>query len=136
MNFKNIILVIILVSATLVGCKKYEDGPGFSLRSKEGRVANTWKVESFTINSIDNTSLLKNENYMETYDKDGNYSFSTNTASGFGKWEFQSDKEEIKRTGVSGQSSQTIIILRLTENEFWYYYMDGNDRYELHLEDN
>ena len=136
MKTKNIFAIIIIVAASLTGCKKYEDGPAFSLRSKTARVANTWIVESYTINGVDYTSSLTNLSYSETYDKDGNYSYSSSVGSGSGKWVFQSDKEQIKRSGVSSQSSETLYILRLKEREFWYYIIDGNDREEIHLKEN
>lgn len=136
MTIKNFFPIIFILGATLTGCKKYEDGPGLSFRSKAARVSNTWEVESYTINGLDNTSSLKNLNYTETYDKDGNCSYNSSAGSGSGKWEFQSDKEQIKRSGLSGQSSETLYILRLKENEFWYYYLDGNDRHEFHLTEN
>ena len=136
MTTKNIFSIILIIGASLTGCKKYEEGPALSLRSKTARVANTWKVESFTINGVDNTSSLTSINYTETFDKDGNYSYNSSAGTGSGKWEFQSDNEQIKRSGVSGQSTETLYILRLKEREFWYYYLDGNDRYEIHLEEN
>lgn len=130
------ILPIILIIGALAGCKKYEEGPSLSFRSRAARVANTWKVDSYTINGADNTSVLTNINYLETYDKDGNYSYSSSLGTGSGRWEFQSDDQEIKRSGVSSQSTETLVILRLKEKEFWYYYLDGNDRHEFHLEQN
>lgn len=136
MTTKNIFFIILIIGASLMGCKKYPEGPALSLRSKTARVANTWKIESYTINGVDNTSALKNINYTETYDKDGNYSYNSSLGTGSGKWEFQSGKEQIKRSGVSGQSSETLFILRLKEREFWYYYLDGNDRHEVHLAEN
>ena len=136
MTTKNIFSIILIIGASLTGCKKYEDGPALSLRSKTARVANTWKVQSYTINGVDYTSSLTSINYTETYDKDGNYSYVSSAGTGSGKWEFQSDKEQIKRSGVSGQSTQTLYILRLKEREFWYYHLDGNDRHEIHLKEN
>lgn len=136
MTTKNILFIILIIGASLTSCKKYEDGPAFSLRSKTARVANTWKVESYTINGTDYTSTFKNINYTETYDKDGNFSYNSSAGNGSGKWEFQSDNEQIKRSGISGQSTESLFILRLKESEFWYYYLDGNDRHEFHLEDN
>lgn len=136
MTTKNIFSIILIIGTSLTGCKKYEDGPALSLRSKTARVANTWKVESYTINGFDNTSSLTSINYTETYDKDGNYSYNSSLGSGSGKWEFQSDKEQIKRSGVAGQSTETLFILRLKEKEFWYYFLDGNNRHEIHLAEN
>lgn len=119
----------------IASCGKYEDGPGLSLRSKTARVSNTWKVEQYLYNGADQTSTFHGllPNYRETYDKDGNYSFSYDGNSGSGRWEFQNDKLEIKRSGVSSQSSETLVILRLKEKEFWYYIMDGNDKEEVHM---
>lgn len=133
---KKVVALFLFAGLTCIGlsrCKKYEEGPAISFRSKTARVANTWKVESYTVNGVDLTSTLNNINYTETYDKDGNYSYSSTLGSGSGKWEFQSSKEQIKRSGVSGQSSETLIILKLKQKEFWYYYMDGNDKNEIHL---
>lgn len=136
MTTKNIFFIILIIGASLSGCKKYEEGPALSLRSKTARVANTWKVESYAINGVGVTSSLTSINYTETYDKDGSYSYNSSSGGGSGKWEFQSDKEQIKRSGVSGQPTQTLFILRLKEREFWYYFLDGNDRHEVHLEEN
>ncbi len=136
MKTKIIFYLILILGLSFTGCKKYEEGPALSLRSKTARVANTWKVELFTINGIDNTSALTSINYSETYDKDGNYSYNSSIGTGSGKWEFQSNKEQIKRSGVSGQSTETLYILRLKEKEFWYYYLDGNNKFEIHLAEN
>jgi len=136
MTTKNIFSIILIIGASLTGCKKYEDGPALSFSSKTARVSNTWKVMSYTINSADITPFLTSINYTETYDKDGNYSYNSTLNAGAGKWEFQADKEQIKRSGVSGQSTETLYILRLKEKEFWYYFLDGNDKHEIHLQEN
>ncbi len=135
-TLKNLLFISFIASVLLTGCKKYEEGPAFSIRSKTERVANTWKLVSYTIDGTDYTSVLANINYTETYDKDGNYSYNSNLGTGSGNWEFQSDKEQIKRSGVSSQSTETLYILKLKEKEFWYYYMDGNERHEFHFEEN
>ncbi len=127
--------VILISFIALDSCKKYEEGPALSLRSKKARVANTWKVEQYLFNGSDQTSFFNSvlPNYREVYDKDGNYSFSYDSNSGSGRWEFQNDNLEIKRSGVSSQSSEVLYILKLKEKEFWYYVMDGSDREEVHL---
>src|SRR3989339_405986 len=123
--------IAILIIPTIQSCKKYSDGPVISLRSRTERLANTWKVENYKRNGTDYTSLVSN--YTETYTKSGDYSYSWGSLTGTGKWAFQSNDEEIKISGTDNQSSQTLIILKLKENEFWYYYMDGNDRNEFHM---
>lgn len=129
-----IILIGAFIMTTVQSCKKYSEGSAISLRSKAERLSNTWKVENFKINGSDYTSLVAG--YVETFSKDGNYSFSWVSSSGTGKWAFQNDDMEVRVTGVSNQESRTLYILKLKEKELWYYYMDGNDRNELHLVSN
>jgi len=126
-----LMLIVFAVVPAIQSCKKYTDGPAISLRSKTERVANTWKVDNYKVNGDDYTSFVSE--YYETYTKEGNFSYSWGSFSGDGKWAFQNDKEEIKITGINNQSSQTLFILKLEEKQFWYYYMDGNDRKEFHL---
>jgi hypothetical protein len=127
----SLILSAIFIIATIQSCKKYSEGPAISLRSKAERVANTWKIENYKINGSDYTSLVAG--YVETFSKDGNYSYSWISVSGTGKWAFQNDDKEVRITGIDNKSSQTLYILKLKENQLWYYYMDGNDRKEFHL---
>ncbi len=133
MKSKQLIAFTVLSLFIILSCKKYPEGPALSLRSRTARVANTWKVEKVTENGVDFTSALNNLNYTETYDKDGNYSYSTSFGVGSGKWAFENKDTQIKRSGVSGQSSETLTILKLKENSFWYKYEDGNDIIEFHL---
>ena len=133
MKTRSILLAIlgVLTIATIESCKKYPDGPGFSLRSRTERVANTWKVENYKVNGTDYTSLVSS--YTEVFLKEGAYSYSWGKLSGTGHWAFQNSDKEIKLNGSDDHASRTLYILRLEEKSFWYYYMDGNDRAEIHL---
>lgn len=132
MKFSVALLILCaLVIPTIQSCKKYEDGPMVSLRSRSERVANTWKVENYKINGNDFTSLVSS--YTETFTKKGAYSYSWGILDGSGTWSFQNKDKEIKLTGSDGQSSRTLVILKLEEKAFWYYFMDGSDKNELHL---
>jgi hypothetical protein len=133
-NFKIPTLLLLLsvsVFTCFESCNKYPDGPAFSLRTRKARVANTWKVESYHVNDANYTSLVAD--YVETYSKDGNYSYSWGNIAGTGTWAFQNNDSEIRLTGITNQSSYTMVILKLEEKTFWYYYMDGNDRKEFHM---
>ncbi|MDO9000020.1 MAG: hypothetical protein Q7W45_09665 [Bacteroidota bacterium] len=129
------IAVTIILSALLIptiqSCKKYPDGPTISLRSRAERVANTWKVENYKINGNDYTSLVSS--YTETYTKQGAYSYSWGILDGTGTWSFQNKDTEIKLNGSDGQASRKLTILKLEEKSFWYSYIEGNDKHELHL---
>lgn len=117
---------------TLVhSCKKYEDGPAISLRSRTERISNQWKVDNYKVNGTDFTSLVSS--YVETFSKSGAYSYSWSILNGEGTWAFQNNDMEVKLTGDSEQTSRTLYILKLQEKEFWYYYMDGDDKHEFHM---
>lgn len=127
----SVIILGALIMLGLESCKKYPEGPAISFRSKAERVANTWKVDNYKINNSDYTSFVTN--YTETFTKDGDYSYVWGSVDGSGKWAFQNNEMEIKLNGTDNQSSHTLIILKLEEKSFWYYYMDGNDKHEYHL---
>ena len=126
-----LILLGVILVAIFHSCKKYPDGPVFSIHTKTQRLSNTWKVENYKINNTDYTSLMSN--YTETFSKNGAYSYIWGISSGSGVWVFQNDDREIKLYGNNNQSSRTLVILRLEEKSLWYYYIDGNDMHELHM---
>lgn len=128
------ILLLAVMTISIQSCKKYPEGPAISLRSRAERVANTWKVDNYKINGSDYTSLVSG--YTEKFTKEGAYSYSWGMLDGSGTWAFQNSDKEIKLTGSDNQSSHTLIILKLEEKVFWYYYMDGNDKHELHMVEN
>jgi hypothetical protein len=132
---KMITAMLILLGGIAIGgmesCSKYPDGPTVSLHSRAERVANTWKIDNYKVNGNDQTSLVTG--YTETFTKEGNYSFQWGSVTGSGTWVFQNHDDEIRITGVDNQSSETLVILKLEEKQFWYYYMDGNDRKEFHM---
>lgn len=63
LNLKNIKIVIkstLIIALTLLlfitdGCKKYEDGPSVSFRSKKQRLIGIWSLKTFSVNNIDST---------------------------------------------------------------------------------
>jgi hypothetical protein len=127
--------ITMFMALAISSCKKYEDGPLLSLRSRAARLANAWKVETVLKNGTDVTSSY--DNYEETYEKEGKYSYQYNYGSvsftGSGKWEFQNKDEEIRRSDVDAQNDRILYILKLKEEHFWYYYYDGTDKYEVRL---
>ena len=132
---KKISIVLTLLAICLMpfvqGCKKYPDGPLISFRSRAERVANTWRVDQYLKNGTDYTYLMAG--YIETYTKEGDYSYSWGNHSGTGIWGFQNSDTEIALTGIKNQENHILVILKLEEKEFWYYYISGNDRLEFHM---
>ena len=129
-----IIVFAVLLFPIIESCKKYDDGPTISLRSRSERISNTWVVENYKINGTDFTSLVSN--YTETFSKNKDYSYSWAVLNGSGTWTLQNSDEEIKLNGSDAQSSRTLFILKLEETAFWYYYMNGTDKHELHFVSN
>jgi hypothetical protein len=125
----------------LASCGKYENGPGFSLRSKTSRLAGTWTVTEAFQGSTDITGDITNGGTVEvTFDKDGAYTYAYDfeifgiptSGSVSGTWSFSDDKTEIVVTDGSGQSDSA-KILRLTNQELWIEEPDGSGgTYEVH----
>lgn len=133
-NLTRTLLFALICGTTLTitqSCSKYEDGGLISLRSKTDRLSNQWKVENYKVNDTDYTSLVSS--YVETFSKNGSYSYSWTLLNGEGTWAFQNKDMEVKLTGGSAQTSRTLYLLKLEEKELWYYYMDGNDKHEYHM---
>jgi hypothetical protein len=125
------ILLVGFIMPTIQSCKKYPDGPLISFRSRTERVSQTWKVDNYQLNGTDLTSLMSG--YTETYTKEGNYSYSWGAINGTGTWAFQNSDANIQLTGITNQGTYTLVILKLEQTEFWYYYMDGSNKKEFHM---
>ena len=125
----------------LASCGKYEDGPGFSLRSKKGRVAGEWTVESAVQAGVDITSSVTSGGTIDvTFGKDGVYTYTYDytvfgqnvNGSVSGTWDFSDDKTSLVITNGSGNSASS-KILRLTNKELWLEQTDSNgSAYEMH----
>jgi len=112
------------VALNLGGCGKYEDGPMFSLRTKEARLVGEWEVTKMNNESPDDDAEI-----ILDFEKDGDlkitttyfyygneYEYTTN-----GEWEWGSKKESLKITLVSDADNETFEweIKRLTNEELW-----------------
>lgn len=148
-TFKSLITFILagLFSMLINSCKKYDEGPALSLKSKTNRLAREWVIDAYYRNGINETTQLIISNYIESYTKSGAHSRSYNDKNGnkvseTGEWKFDSNKEQISVTEIgsiewtnqtSTVSSSSYNILRLTSKELWYYYENGGSKHEIHL---
>ena len=113
----------------IAGCKKYEEGPSFSLRSKTSRLAGEWELEKYYENGVDKTTeYLDGGSESYKIDKDGDLTFSIVDTSWSpdpvvmaGKWEFISNKEELQTTltFLGDSDMDTLIITKLKNKELW-----------------
>lgn len=130
---KYLILLIVGISAALVpSCKKYEDGPRLSFKSKKSRVANEWKYEQVTSSNGANLTSSYANNFVE-FKKDGSYIMTYSYGSATGTWQFASDKEDIVLTESGSGDSETLHILRLKEKELWFTISDSYGTMQYHL---
>ena len=122
-------------------CKKYEDGPYLSFKSREERISNTWKVDKVLINDeeITSSSNLNFQSLKWTFSTNGNVTrtidINDQPFTVTGQWALQSNDEEI-RIVINSQlySEDSVwVILKLMEDEFWVRYIVNGDTYEAHL---
>jgi hypothetical protein len=110
-------------------CKKYEDGPAFSLRTKKARISGDWKIESVSENGVDQTSLytaVVGAGYTLDLEKDGVYRVTGNFPDK-GKWKLGEDKDDIYMTSDDpGSKEEAYRILRLKNKELWLRMTESN----------
>jgi hypothetical protein len=143
-NVNKIAHIAFIISAVIIsGCKKYEEGPCFSLRSKENRVRGEWELEYLYINGVDSTQAVKSQTcygnlFINTESKhylEGNWDLkydyhSCNRCDG--TWSFEDknrvfifDVEERDTTDFKPVGPYMNIkhrsweIRRLTKDQFW-----------------
>jgi hypothetical protein len=134
---KNLLLVATVVTIlNFQSCKKYDDGPGFSLRSVTKRLTGEWEVTD-----IQGQGNIDGEIIYE-FDKDGdfkitqdinysNYGYSYNYSNTEnGEWSFEDGKRTIELDFDNG-GSEEFDINRLTNSEFWF---ETEDNVEFELE--
>lgn len=132
------ITVLLFITLIIAACKKYEEGPLFSFRSKEERLSNTWKVKQYFENGVDKTNDFNNvfNGYVMTINKENTYTLSYKAFglipySEAGSWYFNTNKTSV--TFKNNNNTSTWKILKLMEKELWGEYKDSNKTYEIHL---
>jgi hypothetical protein len=140
-KFAPFLIVLFITIPFLNSCKKYPDGPGFSLLSRKQRLANTWHVKSYQENGVDKTADFNNvfQQAIITIDKEGGYSlkykaFGLVDYNESGTWRFTDNDDFFETNPTNGSGSLARHeILRLKEAELWYVDTDANGTKEYHL---
>lgn len=135
------ILVLGLVAVFLTAmfsCKKYEEGPAFSLNTKKGRLCQSWKIskviQKVQVGDVDLTETYPSD-WEITYAKEGIWNGFSNGVPSSGKWEFDKKKEKLSITtdGAPSETPEILEILKLKKDEFWFTKIVVNEEIEYHL---
>jgi hypothetical protein len=129
---------IAIVFITITACKKYPDGPRFSLYTKQQRLCNGWDVFSFTVNGYDSTAYLKSQPFYGQFgflaqkgDNDAYFTYAAaGSYGGLGHWYFGNNKTSVQiycnydsaSPGTVGPyriGIWTWDIMRLEKTELW-----------------
>ena len=98
-------------------CGKYDDGPGFSLRSKTARLTGEWEVVRIGTQNFPSQGYSLEFEFEKKGDFKYTYSYGTYSYSYAGDWEFSGDKEDLELT-FDG-TVEIFEIKRLTNKELW-----------------
>ena len=105
--------------AGVVSCKKYEDGPLISFRSKKARLVNNWVIDKVYNKGVDVTAQYPKDSELDIND-DQTYSVVSNGVTATGKWAFSDDKTQLYMTWDNSGMTDTLTITRLKNKEFNY----------------
>ncbi len=140
--------IFFAVMIVFSSCGKYEEGPVISLKSKEARMAGTYRVDDVLKNGkSDENSLAFMQLFTYTFEKDGTGSMSTTytlggvsyTSSEDLEWMFSDDETKLLvRTKDEDETTwgdwAESTIIRLTDTEVWTQeYDEFDDLYEYHF---
>ena len=131
---------LVITAMMMTSCGKYEEGPGFSLRTKTARLTGEWKLVEIT----ENGTAMDISDMEATYEfeRGGDMKVSTKwmgmTFSFEGEWRFDDSKENleirIKEDADEWSEWEKVEILRLTNDELWLrdeYKEDGETYTEV-----
>ena len=130
-----------IVALGITGCTKEE-----ALETAQKTIKKSWALHQYLHNNAEHTSAVINWGLYESYtdnnkydrsytDKNGNKVVETGTyifedagtisVMGMGSMEISPE--------VGTVSSSKYNVIKLTDSEYWYYYMNGGDRHEFHF---
>tara|TARA_B100001093_G_scaffold408404_1_gene397241 strand:+ start:2806 stop:3243 length:438 start_codon:yes stop_codon:yes gene_type:complete len=142
MNYKNSTLLLAAAAITVLNfqsCSKYEDGPAFSIRTKQGRLVGKWEVVKVG-GQNSNAYFGAGYTYYFEFESDGDFEMSydytynglTYSYSYDGEWEWENNKSQIE-IEMNGSKSE-FDIKKLTNSEMTLEYSNGNTTQEWEFE--
>ncbi|MES2628662.1 MAG: hypothetical protein V4616_06800 [Bacteroidota bacterium] len=132
-----VLAVTLLGLSVLPACNKYEDGPGFSLRTRKARMVNNWKIDRAyddgdeVTDNYDNYELDLGKSESATLRSKGSFAGIDFNVSTSGTWRFINKDEELDLNFENDDFDQVYEILKLENDALWL--RERGDDLELHL---
>jgi len=115
---KKLIIYLVLLLMVAGACKKYDEGPWMSLRTKEKRLCQEWEIDKYLLNSED-TSFFKEQNW--TFKKNGDFliyiNYGSTEAQGEYFWRWADNKENIEVKIIENKSKSNFLFQQLNKNK-------------------
>lgn len=116
------------------------------LESAQKTIKKAWALQQYLHNNVDHTSAMTITGLDESYTDNNKYDRSYTDKNGSkvvetGTYIFE-DAATIAVMGMGSMeispevgtvSSSKYNVIKLTDSEYWYYYMNGGDRHEFHF---
>lgn len=111
--------VLVLLAAS--SCRKYEDEPSYSLRTRKARVVNKWIVEQVVFEGNDITKdYLNGNDLIFVYKKDKKYVVEWGNYKDHGTWDFDQSQHRILASSYDSPYNSTIWeINKLEHKRMW-----------------
>ncbi len=132
MKLKQLIPLALFAALIVAACKKYEEGPAISLRSKKKRVEGVWKIDKKFDAQEEQLQLTSDDLKVRWEFEDTIYrEIFSGTTQISGTWEFTESKERIlvNYEDTTGKYTLDYRILRLTNSDLWLKFEDSTKIY-------
>ncbi len=131
MNKYKLMLSLAFLATTLftVGCSKFEDGPGISLRSAKARLAGEWQMVKYEYNGKEESLDADQKDDVWKFEKDGTLEYldpgySTEKST----WEFNKAGDKLLIMDEGSSDATVFTILRLANKEMIWQLADDGDK--------
>jgi len=114
-------LLVLFSFFMFTGCKNYDEGPGITLRSKQNRLVNEWKLSAMLYEGLE----IGTPNRTFQVNKDGTFRLTTSGVIQNGKWLFSKSKSSLFMEMNDTDVYYTYYILKLRSNELWIINGEG-----------
>ena len=137
----SLVILLAIVAVSFNSCRKYEEGPNISFRSKEARVTNNWRIESAIVNGTEEANNPKWEKQKHYFYRNKSYNITVidpvtlELENLNGSWELYDNGKKlsisIKNFSGNVDSVADYNIIKLFDKQFWIRKIDNS--VELHF---